>query len=485
MLSIEWLPNKKDLLPLYQQIATYIKGKIHTGDWPVHTKLPPQREMARLFQVNRSTLTTALDELIADGLLQSKVGSGIWVANNTWSVFTANARSNWNTYVDSGICLPNFPAIQEINRSEFNPSMIRLGTGELSPELIPAALMKKVLEKLPHQITSFGYEEPKGLHFLREQISRYLQTFSIHASPASILIVSGALQALQLICLGLLPKKSTILLEKPSYLFSLQLFQSMDMQFSGLPLDAQGLQASALQYQKNRKNPAVLYTIPCFHNPSGILMSEKRRLEILTLCQQEQIPIIEDDVYRELWLDAPPPLPIKAMDKDGRVLYIGSLSKALSPGLRIGWIAGPETIIERLADVKMQNDYGSSSLSQWAAAEWLASGLYHNHLEDLRSHLKIRRQAALDALDKHFSDLATWQIPLGGFYIWLKLLHPVCMQKLFKLALAEGLLINPGNIYDYLSNQHLRLSYSYASLPELQNGLYRLSLLIRKTLRVF
>lgn len=479
MLTIDWQPNKKDSMPLYQQIITYIKGKVQNGDWPVHSKLPPQRTLARLFQVNRSTLSAALDELIADGLLESKTGSGMWIANNTWSILQTNARTNWNSYLDSGICLPNLPTIQEINRSEFSPSTLRLGTGELSPELIPSALMKKVLAKLPCQMTSFGYEEPQGLYFLREQISKYLKTFGITASPASILVVSGALQALQLIYLGLLPPKSTILLEKPSYLFSLPFFQSMGMRFTGLPLDKEGLQIGALKHQSSKRG-AALYTIPCFHNPTGILMSENRRREIIALCKKQQIPIIEDDVYRELWLDKAPPPPLKAMDKDGRVIYVGSLSKALSPGLRIGWIAGPEPIIERLADIKMQNDYGSSSLSQRVAAEWLSGGLYEKHLENLRCKLRIRRKIALDALTKHFADLGTWEIPQGGFYIWLTLLRPVSLTKLFKEALSAGLLINPGNIYDYLSNQHLRLSYSYASIPELETGLYRLAQLIRK-----
>lgn len=480
MVTVDWLPNKSAPIPLYQQIIAYIRSKICTGDWPVNSKLPPQRDLARLFQVNRSTLATALDELIADGLLQSRIGSGIWVANNTWSVLTAAARVNWNSYVESGICLPNFPVIQEINRSEFNPAIIRLGTGELSPDLFPAAMMKSILGKLPDRIQSLGYEEPKGLLFLRQQLAVYLKSLGIHASPASIMIVSGALQALQLIFFGLLPKGATVLLEKPSYLFSLKLFQSMNMHFCGLPLDTEGLQPAPVAYQKQRGSASLLYTIPCFHNPTGTVMTEQRRKDILTLCRKEQLPILEDDVYRELWLDAPPPLPLKAHDRDGLVLYIGSFSKSLSPGLRIGWVAGPEPVIDRLADIKMQNDYGSSSLSQWAAAEWLASGFYQQHLEEVREQLRLRRAAALKALEDYFTDTATWQIPQGGFYIWLTLKQPVSLQKLFKRALEKGLLVNPGHVYDYLSNRHLRVSYSYAALSEIDEGLSRLAGIVRE-----
>lgn len=483
MLTIEWMPNPKDPMPLYQQIKTYIKNKIATGEWPINSKLPPQRTLARIFQVNRSTLTIALDDLIADGLLESKIGSGTKVANNTWSLLTSTPPVNWTSYLDLGLHLPNLHTIQEINQLEFNPKLIRLGTGELSPEIFPKAMMDFILKKLPERINALGYEEPRGLPFLREQISSYLASLGIHASPSSILIVSGALQALQLICTSLLPKASTLLLEQPSYLFSLKLFQSMNMEFCGIPLDEEGIELEPISFHKKYKNVNLLYTIPCFHNPTGITMTETRRRNLIALCQKEQLPVIEDDVYRELWLDEPPPIPLKALEKEGLVLYLGSLSKSLSPGLRIGWIIGPEPVIERLADIKMQNDYGSSSLSQWAAAEWFASGLYQKHLEEVRIQLRIRRQVATQSLETHFSDIGTWQFPKGGFYIWLFLRQPISMEKLFTLALHHGLLIHPGNIYDTLSNRHLRLSYSYATLPELEKGLFLLSTLIRSLMK--
>ena len=305
MLSIDWIPNDKDSMPLYQQISEYMKNKITIGEWPINSKLPPQRTLARLLGVNRSTLIIALDNLIADRLLESKIGSGTWVANNTWSLLTSTMPINWNSYLDKGICLPNLQTIQEINNLEFNPNIIRLGTGELSPEIFPKAMMDSILMKLPNHINSLGYEEPRGLPFLRQQIRTYLSSFGINASTSSIMIVSGALQALQLICSSLLPKGSTILLERPSYLFSLKLFQSLNMDFCGIPLDEEGIQIAPLSFHKKYKNTNLLYTIPCFHNPTGITMTEKRRKNVIDLCQKEQLPIIEDDVYRELWLDAP------------------------------------------------------------------------------------------------------------------------------------------------------------------------------------
>lgn len=480
MLTIDWLPNKKDQIPLYKQIFAYIKNKIRTGQWPIHSKLPPQRELAAKLQVNRSTIRIALDELIAEGLLESKMGSGIWVANNTWSLFTTEKKVNWNSYVKSGFYLPNLPFIQEINRLEFDETLIRLGTGEISPHLIPTAQLKSILKKLPDKIQSFGYEEPKGLLYLRQQISKQLEKIGIIASPASIMIVSGALQALQLICFGLLPKDANILLEKPSYLMSLKLFQSMNLHFSELPIDHEGIQIEPLLYQQKQKQHSLLYTIPTFHNPTGILMSEKRRRELLSACHASRLAILEDDVYRDLWLDTPPPPPLKAIDTNGNVIYIDSLSKAISPGLRIGWIVGPEPIIEKLADIKMQNDYGSSCLSQWTAAEWFAGGYHEPHLQKLRQELILRRAAAGKILDENFKELATWTLPKGGFYIWLHLAKPISMHQLFKNCLAQNILINPGSIYDNLSNHHLRISYSYADIPDLKTSLIKLAQIIKR-----
>jgi GntR family transcriptional regulator of abcA and norABC len=480
VLTIDWKPDKSSEIPAYRQIVDYIKDKIASGEWPVRSKLPTQRALAEAFGVNRSTVVTALEELKAEGLIEALVGSGTRVSNNTWSMLTAAAPPDWISYVGSGIHQPNLPTVQEINRAEQDPSIVRLGTGELSPELIPAAQMEEVMASLKGRLSHLGYSEPKGLLPLREQIAVHLRGRGIEVSPASILIVSGALQALQLISLGILRQGSAVLLEKPSYLSSLHTFQSSHMRLIGIPLDEEGIRTDLIVPQKRAHNAALLHTIPAFHNPTGTLMTLQRRHQLLQLCEREGLPVVEDDVYGELWLDEPAPAPLKALDKTGLVLYLGSLSKTLSPGLRIGWVAGPEPVIERLADVKMQTDYGSSALSQWVAAEWLASGLYRQHLERVRNALRHRRDTALRALERWFGEIADWQVPLGGFYVWLHLKRPVSMRALFSRALTEGILLNPGYIYDRTANQHLRLSYAYAGLAEMERALGRLAHLIRE-----
>ncbi|OJD98119.1 GntR family transcriptional regulator [Bacillus cereus] len=468
-------------VPKYQQIIDYMKEKIENGEWPIGSKIPSQRQLAKLFHVNRSTVITALDELIADGLIQGQIGAGTIVTNNTWSLLATNPPPDWSEYVKAGIHKPSKLMVREINEAEANKTLIHLSKGELAPHLFPLETMQSIIKKVSEELDYFGYEEQKGFYPLREAISQYVRSFGIHASPGSILIVSGALQALQLISIGLLHRKSTVLLEQPSYLYSLHVFQSANINLSGISMDHHGILPNDLlkRIKYSQKNN-ILYSIPCFQNPTGILMSKERRKEILKICEKEQLPIIEDDIYRELWLDESPPAPLKSMDKHGHVLYIGSLSKTLSPGLRIGWIIGPEPVIDRLSDIKMQTDYGSSSLSQRVAAEWINQGFYEAHVANVRMHLKERRQIMIRALNKYCADIASWDIPSGGFFIWLKVVHNIPMKKLFSEALSKGILLNPGRIYEEESDQYIRLSYGYATPEQMTNGIKLLSELIRK-----
>ncbi len=480
MLTIDWKPDNNLPTSLYKQIADYIKKRIAIGEWGIGSKLPTQRELARIFNVNRSTIVEALDELKAEGLIEGKGNGGTVVINNTWSLLASTSPLNWYNYIKSGIYKPNRATIQSINKLEYEKDIIRLGTGELSPELYPKEMMKTVLSNISNRVASLGYEEPKGLLFLRETIAQYLKKFNINVSPAAILIVSGSLQALQLVAMGILQSGSTVLVENPSYLKSLYIFESYGMKLKGISMDDNGIKPDEMVKNSSHNATTLLYTIPTLHNPTGRVMPLVRRKQILEICEKNRLPIIEDDAYRELWLDEEPPMPLKAIDKQGIVLYMGTISKTLAPGLRIGWIVGPESVIERLGDVKMQTDYGASSLSQWVVAEWISSGLYESYLLKLREDLKVRRKTALDILQNHFLKIAEWHIPTGGFYIWLKLKKQLSLDRLFEISAMERILINPGNIYDFSKNPSIRISYAYASLADLERGLVRLAQLIKE-----
>lgn len=477
-LSREWRPDTENPLPLYEQIRRHIRDCVAQGDWPPGQRLPSQRQLAEAWGVNRSTLIEALEELKAEGILEARTGSGIQVANNTWALFAGGAGTNWNRYIRRGLHTPNQPTIQAINRYEFEPGIIRLGTGEMTPSLFPASMLRNVFHRTAERIPDLNYLEGRGLLELREIICRRAAALGIPATPSQVMITTGALQALQLISMGITPHGSTILTERPSYLQSLKVFQSAGMHLKGIPMDSSGLMLSGLKKAIRPKETPFLYTIPTYHNPTGITMPLERRQALLDMCRTERIPIVEDDVYRELWMDELPPKPIKALDPYGNVIYLGSVSKSLAPGLRIGWVIGSEAVVERLADIKMQTDYGSSSLSQWALAEWLDSGLYDMHTESVRNELRSRRETALAMLRRHFSDLAVWDRPSGGFYIWLRLNSRMPLQPLFEKALKRKVLLNPGYLYEEETSSNIRLSYAYASPEELEKGIAVLAELV-------
>ncbi|EOP75595.1 aminotransferase-like domain-containing protein [Bacillus cereus] len=464
---MKWKPNRHSHLTVQEQIVDWIKSHIERGDWTVGTKIPTQRQLATQFNVNRSTVQLALDELRADGLLESKVGSGVFVANNSWNVLLNRSQPNWQQHIESSIHKPNYHTIQLINEYEQMDHIIRLGTGELSPELLPTKQIEQSLKKISLESKAIGYSSPQGSEKLRGILCNYLKKRGIQTAPENILIVSGALQALQLIAVGLLEEGSIVFQEQPSYLNSVHPFQSTGMRMISVLRDAH--LTDNLRSLK-RKRQSLFYCVPTLHNPTGYTWSVKEKKNLYNTCKELQIPIIEDDVYHELLFESSSPA-IKSFDTSGQVLYIGSVSKTLSPGLRIGWVVAPSPVIGRLADIKMQTDYGSSAFSQEIVAHWISSGLYEKHLITLRKQLKRRATFVEEILEHHFQKIATWKKSEGGFYIWLRFHEPIVNKALFLKLLKQNVLINPGYIYEPSDLHHIRLSYAYASLEELKKGL--------------
>ncbi|WP_435890973.1 PLP-dependent aminotransferase family protein [Paenibacillus silvae] len=491
--SISWKPDPALDLPMYRQIEAYIRQKITTGEWSAGYRLPSQRTLAAAMGVNRSTLVTALDNLAATGMIEGRHGGGTYVSGSGWHSLAHTSLPNWSEAAQEGWYYPNLPEIQQINQAEFRPGIIRLGTGELAPELMPSAAFNEILQNLSSRTRTLNYIEPQGSLELREALALHLQTSGIQASPDSILIVSGSLQALHLISVGLLPRGSAVLLEKPSYLYSIHAFQSAGLKLNGIPMDEEGLDLGyldrAIQTAKRASGEngdesfPLLYTIPSFHNPTGGVMSRERREQLMSLARISGISILEDAAYQELWLDHPPPPSLKANDLEGRVLHMGTLSKAVSPGLRLGWLVGPVPVIRRLADIKMQTDYGTSSLAQEAAASWFADGHHASHMEQLRPELRKRKAFMLTLLQQHFHDIAVWTTPEGGFYIWLRFsAEPLSIRRLFHDCLEKNVLIHPGYLYDRFDTKHIRLSYAYASFDEMERGLICLAQAARRLL---
>lgn len=474
-MELNWKPDKESSKTLKDQILDYFLHKISSGAWPIGTKILAERKLAEVLEVNRSTITTVLDELRADGILSSSGSRGTIVSNNTWSLLGTLSSPNWRSHIDESIYKPNHKVIQMINKYEFQEGIIRLGTGELSPSLYPGDLVKDILTEISNELEPMSYEPPLGNQKLRDVISEHVKSMGINASPDEILVTSGSLQALHLISIGLLRPGTTVLLERPSYLKSLFTFQSAGMILKGVDMDGNGIDLDKLNHSFTSGRSNLIYTIPTFNNPTGQLMDEEKRERFMKLLKDNRIPIIEDDAYADLWIDNQPPKPLKSMDTDGNVLYLGTLSKSFSPGLRIGYLIGPEPVVERLGDIKMQLDYGSSSMSQQIAAKWLSGGYNKIYSKRLRDELRTRRNHTYRLLKDYFGEYSTFTLPTGGFYIWVKFNMHINMTKLFEEALKKNVLLNIGSIYDFNENDCLRISYAYADLDQIHEGIKILS----------
>ena len=476
---IDWKPDRESDTPLYSQIVTYFSEQIFRGNWVGEQIVPSQRALAQMFGVNRSTIVEAMNELTAMGLLEGHYGGGTQIAGNSWTTMIQPQTPDWQNYIRASHFRSNIPTVQAINYLEFQEGIVRMSTGEFSPGLMPAELVKQALASLSQRKLHLNYPDPLGLPEMRGAVQGYLKKQGIDVSPSCILITSGALQALQLISNGIVHTKSTIYMESPSYLNSLNIFQSTGAALEGVPMDQDGACPWLIRSHQNAPCHSLLYTIPTFQNPTGLVMPESRRREVLRFCAQNHMPVIEDDVFCDLWLDEPPPPPIKSLDQNGVVLYVGSLSKCFSPGLRVGWLVGPEPVVERLADIKMQVDYGVSALSQQAAAELMSSGLYDQGMQEVRAQLRRRRTLMLELLERHFSGLASWSVPAGGFFIWIQLKNRISAERVFQLALKQKLLVPPGSIYGPSYSSCMRLTFGYLSEEEMARSMGRLAEIVR------
>ncbi|PIO82709.1 GntR family transcriptional regulator [Loigolactobacillus backii] len=477
-LTINWQPDPTKKAPLYQQITDYFLKQITTGNWVVGDQLPNQRRLAQQFNVNRSTLASATAILHSYGVISATTGGGTKISSNTWSLLMSRPALNWHNYASSGQFVPNQPTIQTINQLETN-DFTRLSTGELAPSLFPKKLMRQALTTVTAELNSLNYLPPEGLYELRVALADYLKQWQIKVNPENILITSGSLQALQLISVGLLTHGATIFTEKVSYLNSLEVFQSVKSHLVGLPFDNEGVAFWQIP-QSNAQQ--LLYTIPSYQNPTGLVMSLKRRQDLLAFAAKRHLPIIEDSAYQDLWFAKRPPLPLKSLDTHQTVLYLGTASKFLAPGLRLGWIVGPQAIIRRLSDVKMQTDYGASSLAQLTLTKVLQSSAFPTYLNDIREQLKQRCLLALTALQDYLTPYATWQQPTGGFYIWLQLNAEISVNQLFHQAIGSKILFNPGKVYGNQATQMIRLSFAYTEPIIFRKTICRLQQLIKQQL---
>ncbi|MCS4485814.1 aminotransferase-like domain-containing protein [Staphylococcus americanisciuri] len=456
----------------YKQIATYIRNKIINGDWFYGMKIPSHRQLAKQFDVNRVTIIKSIEVLEAEGFIYTKQGSGTYVNDYLNEDFIAQ---KWSEMMDWSWTTRSQYTVQLINKLETDSTYIHLSKGELGKDLIPHIALKNAMTNVSNYIgdLSFGYNNGYGYIKLRALIAERLHQKGITITENNVLITSGALHAIQLLTTGFLSRHTRIFSNTPSYIDSTHIFGLLNNKHIHVPYqDFHNFQNIADRIPSHQDK--ALYIEPTFNNPTGQSLSQATKESILKYSQLHHMPIIEDDIYQDIWFDQSPGKSMKAMDQHGNVIHVSSFSKSIAPALRIGWIIASEKVIEQLADIRMQSDYGSSILSQMVVYEMLQSGDYDHHIQKLRVVLKTKRDKILQLLAQHYTDIATWQIPHGGFFIWLTFTKDVDIKRLFSnLIDKEKILINPGFIYGSTENT-IRLSFAYETIENLTLGLEKM-----------
>src|SRR5690349_4287095 len=354
--------------------------------------------------------------------------------------------------------------------------------GNNDPDQVPVEglidAVNAVLKREGKTLATYGLASgPQGYRRLREFLSAKLKRDAgISATVDDILIVSGSLQALDLVNQTLLARGDTVIVEQETYQGSLNRLTRLGVNTIGIPLDGNGMRMDVLatklaELKASGIRPKYIYTIPTVQNPTGTIMPETRRAELLRLSQEYGVPIFEDDCYADLIWDGKRPPAIHAMADNGGVIHIGSFSKSIAPALRVGFIVAPWEMLSRMLALK--TDAGSGALEQMVLAEYCAPH-FASHVPELTRGLRAKLDTLMDALDTQFGTSAEFEAPKGGIFLWVKLPDNVDTLKLYQAALKADVSINPGPEWSTNkahSTSRLRLCFASPTHQEIREGI--------------
>lgn len=357
--------------------------------------------------------------------------------------------------------------------------------GHNDPSLIPVDALKEcvatVMAKHGQRLAAYSLGDgPLGYLGLRQFLASSLHhRAAMMVDVDNILLVSGSLQALDLVNQTLLRPGDTVVIEASNYGGVYTRFNRLDVNFASVPTDAEGMRIDALEdtlagLKAKGITPRYIYTIPTVQNPTGTVMPEDRRRGLLALAERYDLPVFEDDCYADLTFDGARPPALHALDDTGRVIYCGSFSKTIAPALRVGYLVASPAFLHRALSYK--TDAGSGALEQMVLAEF-CDGQFDAHVEKLAAHLAGKADAICTAFDQYFGSAADYVRPAGGIFIWVKLPENVDTTRLAEVAGAQGVAINPGVEWSAApdARQHMRLCFGYPDAATIDAGIRRLA----------
>lgn len=452
-----WELSENKSTPIYQQIMEQIITYIQDGTLQPGDRLPAERKLADYYQVNRSTVVHALDELVSLGWVLRRQGSGTVVNEGNWGRSTI-PRVDWRSLFTQE-SHPKEPFLEKLQQLLNDPEAVDLYSGELPLNLIP-----------DFRFPSYTWEEllleerkqsPLGYRPLQQVICQRIKADQkIEVSSDQVLITSGAQQAMFLLLQVMLQSGDSVAIEDPSFLYSLPIFATAGIKLYGVEMDKEGMRIDKLEQLILTKKIKLIILNPTFQNPTGSTMSKKRRNELIELSRKYQLPIVEDEVFSEMNFDEIPPS-LKELAPH-QVIHLGSLSKIFGSSIKIGWIVADRDLIQRLSEAKQMMDFSISVFPQVIAHTALTDPRFEQNQKDLVVELEQRAAVFIEAAQVVTED---WEFSAidGGIYVYFTWRHQKLTRTDWEIFLREKLLIAPAFLF---SNDTMAMRVNYTRLTE-------------------
>ncbi len=474
--------NRHSPKPIYLQIRDRFSTLIKAGMLQPGERLPSVRSLAENIRVNKLTVLEAYSALEAEGLIYVRQRSGYFVSKG---VITSKTFES------------TFAPIQDvIIQEQGSNSFIEQYTASLQVQLkgdmidfssgfprIPGLedmrrLARRAMTRLADKL--FQYDFPQGQQMLRHQIAQMLVYQGLEVSPENLIITNGSEQGLSLVIRHYVQPGDWVIVEAPTYHGAIAILENLGARVIGIPMTAEGMNLELLEQYLHNCRPKLIYTISTLHNPTGLTTSQSHRQQLLALAQQYQCPILEDNAYEGLNFE-PVPAPIKALDQDDLVTYIGTFSKTLMPGLRVGYVVVTGQQYQSILQQKLLHDLHVSTASQAIVSEYLASGYYRRHINRLRTQNLESRNFMLQALEHYFPSQASWTVPKGGLFLWVHLPEGLPMQVIYQEALSRKVLVGGGTAFfpGQRGYPAMRLNFSHKH-EDIDKGISELGTLLQK-----
>ena len=469
---------------LYERVVFHIRQLIEAGHLKPGDKVPSIRKIGQQLGIGHMTAVHGYSLLEAQGVIEAIPKSGFYVCYQEDVSFSSPETSHPS--MD-----PTFVSVKQlisnIAQTSGNPDFIEFGLAALSPELLPVKALKKLTASVVRNanLQQFTYDMPPGDLLLRQEIAKLSQSWGGAIPPEEVLITNGAVEALH-ICLRAVAKPGdTIAIESPAFYAFLQILDNLGMYAIEVPTDPKtGLNVEAYEEILQTHSIQACLMMANFSNPTGATMPEENKKKLVRLSAQAGVPIIEDDVYGDLYFDRYRPRPLKAYDTKGLVLHCSSFSKTICPGYRIGYaMAGRYQ--EAVQRIRYMTSISPPPLSEQVIAQCLNKGLYHKWTKQLRLKLQEQLNQHLRVIQQHFPPGVKVNRPEGGFLLWLQFPKAINAITLFEEAYKQQISIAPGPMFspkDGAFTHYIRLSFSNPWSSAIEDGLKTLGSLLRQQL---